>query len=101
MTKQNQPHNNSNIGTRPNRIKFKPSLTKRTTDILEYADNVVTDIRAVEFAYANMHGNLKMMFNEPVNRKFVNAFDSNMELAKVIAKIDYEDPCDMCRYDES
>ena len=44
-----------------------------------------------------MHGNLKMMFNEPVDQKFVHAFNSTMEMAEITAKIDHEDPS----YDES
>ena len=48
-----------------------------------------------------MHDNLKMMFNEPVNQKFMHAFNLKMELAEMIAKIDHEDPSDMYSYDES
>ena len=83
MTKQNQRHDNANVDVRPNGIKFKPSLTKRRIDLLEYTDNVVKDVRAVKFAYPDMHGHLKMMFNEPVNRKVMHAFNSKVELAEI------------------
>ena len=101
MTKRNQRRDNANVGIRPNGIKFKPSLTKRRIDRLEYPDNLVKDIEAVKFIYADMHGNLKVIFYESVNRKFVHAFNSKMELAEMISKIDYEDPIDMYSHDES
>lgn len=47
---------------------------------------------------ADVHGNLKMMFNEPVNQKFAHAFKSKMELAEMIAKIFHEDTSDMHSY---
>ena len=53
------------------------------------------DIEAVKLAYVDMHGNFKMMFNEPVNRKFMHAFNSKMQLVEIIARIDNEDPSDM------
>ena len=101
MTKQNQQHDNANVGTRPNGIKFMPSLTKRRIHLPEYADNIVKDIEVVTFVYADMHVSLKMILNEPVNQKFVHAFKSKIELAKMIAKIDYEDPSDMNGYNLS
>ena len=47
---------------------------------------------------ADVHGNLKMIFNEPVNQKFAHAFKSKMELAEMIAKILHEDTSDMHSY---
>lgn len=35
MTKQNQRHGNANVGTKPNGIEFKSSLTKRRINLLE------------------------------------------------------------------
>ena len=55
----------------------------------------------MKFVYADMHGNLKIMFNERVNQKFVHALNAKIELAEIIAKINHEDPSDMCSYDES
>ena len=51
--------------------------------------------------YADVHGNLKIMFNEPVTRKFVHALNSKVELVEMVAKIDHVDPSDMYSYDES
>ena len=64
--KQNQQHDKTNVVTRPNRVKSKPSLTKRTIELLEYADAEEKDIKAVQFVYADVGGNLEM-FNEPIN----------------------------------
>ena len=64
--KQNQQRGKTNVVTRPNRVKFKPSLTKRKIELLEYADAEEKDIKAVQFVYADVGGNLKM-FNEPIN----------------------------------
>lgn len=55
----------------------------------------------MKFVYTDMHGNLKIMFNERVNQKFVHALNAKIELAEIIAKINHEDPSDMCSYDES
>ena len=79
------------IYIRPEILKF----WKRRINFLEYADNAVKDIEAVKLAYVDMHGNFKMMFNEPVNRKFMHAFNSKMQLVEIIARIDNEDPSDM------
>lgn len=35
MTKQNQQHGNANVGTKPNGIEFKSSLTKRRINLIE------------------------------------------------------------------
>ena len=101
MMKQNQLRDSRNDGTRSNIIKFKPLLAKKRINLLEYPTNVVKYIIAVKFVCADMHDNLKMMFNEPVNRKFMHAFKLKMELAEMIAKTDHEDPSDMHSYDES
>ena len=47
MTKQNQQHDNANVSTTPGGIKFKSSLTKRRTDLLEYVDDILKEIEAV------------------------------------------------------
>lgn len=101
MTQQDQQQDNAHVGTRPNGVKFKPSLSKRRINLHENADIVVKDIETVKFVSANMHGNLKIMFNERVNQKFVYALNAKIELAEIIAKINHEDPSDMCSYDES
>ena len=55
----------------------------------------------MKFVYADMHGNLKIMFNERVNQKFVHALNVKIELAEIITKINHEDASDMCSYDKS
>lgn len=47
MTKQNQQHDNANVSTTPDGIKFKLSLTKRRTALLEYVDDILKEIEAV------------------------------------------------------
>ena len=101
MTKQNQQHDNANVETRPNGIKFKPSLTKKRISLLEYDDSVVKDIKAMRFVSADIHSNWKLMFNKPINRKFMHTFNSKMELAEMIARIDHEDPSEMYSHGES
>ena len=54
MTKQNQLHDNANVGTRPNSRKSKLSLTKGRIGLLEYAENIVKDIEAVKFGSLSM-----------------------------------------------
>ena len=55
MTKQNQRHDNSNVGLRPKGIKFKPSVTKRVIDILEYTDDIVKEIKAANRSYVFLY----------------------------------------------
>ena len=55
MTKQNQRHDNANVGVRPEGIKFKPSVTKRVIDILEYTDEIVKEIKAVNRSYVFLY----------------------------------------------
>lgn len=55
MTKQNQRHDNANVGVRPEGIKFKPSVTKRVIDILEYTDDIVKEIKAVNRSYVFLY----------------------------------------------
>ena len=50
----------------------------------------------MKIVLADIHSNLKMIFNHFVNQKFVHVFNSKMELAEMIAKmiIDHEVPRD-------
>ena len=101
MTKQNQQHDNANVGARSKGIKFKPSLTKKRINLLQCYDNVVKDIKAMKFVYADIHSNCKLMFNKSINRKFMHTFNSKMELAEMIARIDHEDPSEMYSHGKS
>ena len=55
-------------------IKFKLFITKRRIKLLSYAEELIGHIEEIKFAYADMHGNLKLLFNEPMNRKYAYDF---------------------------
>ena len=69
-------------------IKFKRSLTKRRIKLLSYAEELIGDIEEIRFAYADMHGNLELLLNEPMNRNYAYDFTTPTELAEIISKLD-------------
>ena len=52
-------------------IKFQPSLTKRRVKLFGLANKRFREVDQVKFAYADMHGNIKVMLRSPVQRKYV------------------------------
>ena len=61
-----------------NKVKLKPSLTKRRQDILEEANQALAERREsqeeipVQFAFADVHGNLKALMKDNMQPKFQN-----------------------------
>ena len=56
--------------------------------MLLYTEKLIGDIEEIKFAYADMHGNLKLLLNKPINRKYASDFTTPTELAQIISKLD-------------
>ena len=52
-------------------IKFQPSLTTRRRKLLELANEKFAGVDQIQFTYADMHGNIKVMLKSPVQRRYV------------------------------
>ena len=55
-------------------IKIKLSLTRKRRKTLTYAYKISGKLPNVKFFYADIHGNLKLRLNEPINNKIVYLF---------------------------
>ena len=62
---QKRKHQQIHVG-----IKFQPSLTKWRMNLLGLANERIREVDQVKFAYADMHGNIKIMLRSPVQRKY-------------------------------
>ena len=69
-------------------VNFKPSLTWRRIELLSNANDKIKDNDSVKFVYADMHGRLKIVLQNPLKRKFVYSFNTEIELDKTLSKLD-------------
>ena len=67
-------------------IKIKLSLTRRRRKTLTYAYKISDKLHNVNFIYADIHGNLKLRLNEPINNKIVYPFRDKQELLNLFKK---------------
>ena len=77
-------------------IKFQSSLTKRHVKLLGLANERFREVDQVKFAYADMHGNIKVIMKSPVQRKYVLRIQSEKDIANIFSKLD----CEYERFDE-
>ena len=81
-----------NIGNR--KIKLRPSLTKRRQDLLEEANRKIQeepDAIPVRFAFADVHGTLKVLMKDVITRKFQN-FNSMVDFHHIVSDVGFTDP---------
>ena len=69
-------------------VNFKPSLTRRRIELLSNANDKIKDNDSVKFDYADLHGTLKIVLQNPLKRKFVYSFNTEIELDKILSKLD-------------
>ena len=67
------------------RLNVQPSLSRNRTDLLKKANEAIEGNENFKFAYADMHGNLKLILNKPLNRKFVKHFRSEDGIINIIS----------------
>ena len=74
-------------------VKLRPSLTRRRSELLE---EVNTEIEAdkslpVQFAFADVHGTLKVLMAEGITPKF-QGFNTMLEFRRIIDGVGFSDP---------
>ena len=67
-------------------IKIKLSLTRKRRKTLTYAYKISDKLPNVNFFYADIHSNLKLQLNEPINNKIVYPFRDKQELLNLFMK---------------
>ena len=76
-------------------IKFRPSMTKRRQDLLEEVNNHIKDSSEpnfpVEFAFSDVHGNLKVLMKEGVTPRF-QSFNTIIEYYGILNKVNFTQP---------
>ena len=78
-----------------NRIKLRPSLTKRRQDLLDEVNKRISestdpDIQ-VKFAFPDVHGTLKVLMKEGITPKY-QTFNSLIEYYSILNKVGFADP---------
>ena len=64
-------------------VNFEPSLTRRRIELLSNAKHKTKNNDLVKFAYRDMHGTLKIVLQNPLKRKFVYSFNTEIEFDKI------------------
>ena len=73
-------------------IKISPSLTTRRKKILTEAHDLVSSVSSVHFVYADIHGDLKVRFNEAdKDGRYVVKFNTTDDLAEIIRGLDFSE----------
>ena len=71
-------------------IKFQPSLTTRRRKLLELANEKFAGVDQIQFTYADMHGNIKVMLKSPVQRRYVLQIHTKNDIANILSWLDCE-----------
>ena len=66
--------------------KTRLSLTRKRRKTSTYAYKISDKLPNVNFFYADIHGNLKLWLNEPINDKIVYPFRDKQELLNLFKK---------------
>ena len=70
-------------------IKIKLSLTRKRTKTLAYAYKISGKLPNVNFFYVDIHGNLKLRLNKPINNKIAYPFRDKQELFNLFKKFEW------------
>ena len=78
-----------------NRIKLRPSLTKRRQDLLDEVNKSISESNdpdlPVKLAFPDVHGTLKVLMKEGLTPKF-QTFNSIIEYHGILNKVGFTDP---------
>ena len=66
-------------------IKFQPLLTTRRRKLLELANGKFAGVDQIQFTYAGIHGNIKVMLKSPVQRRYVLQIHTKNDIANISA----------------
>ena len=71
-------------------VKSCTSLTRQQQNLLSYARNLCTEAEEINFIFSDINGNLKIRLKEPIGNRQVYSFQSKMEHAEILAKLDLD-----------
>ena len=74
-----------------NGLKFNPQLTKRRGKLLSDAIQIAEKVDEIDFAYANIHGDICVRFKEAVNGTESFSFTSKERLLQKLKDLDIVD----------
>ena len=66
------------------KVKLQPSLTRHQIGLLKFANSQFEGAKNIKFAYADMHGTLKVMLKTPVRNKSIVEFKPKMEVMEIL-----------------
>ena len=72
-------------------LNLQPSLSCNRIDLLRKANEAIEGNVNVKFAYADMHGNLKLILSRPLNRKYVTHLRSKEDIVNITSVCCQED----------
>ena len=70
-------------------IKIRLSLTRKRRKTPTYAYRISDKLPNVNFFYADIHGNLALRLNKPINNKIVYPFRDKQELLNLLKKFQW------------
>ena len=65
-------------------VKLQPSLRIYRIGLLKFANSQFEGAKNIKFAYADMHGTLKVMLKTPVRNKSIVEFKPKMEVMEIL-----------------
>ena len=67
-------------------VKLQPSLTRHRIGLLKFVNSQFEGAKNIKFAYADMHGTLKVMLKlkTPVRNKSILEFKTKMEVMEIL-----------------
>ena len=67
-------------------VKLQPSLTRHRIGLLKFINSQFEGAKNIKFAYADMHGTLKVMLKlkTPVRNKSILEFKTKMEVMEIL-----------------
>ena len=69
-------------------MKLQPSLIRHRVGLLELANTQFVGTRNIKFAYADMYGALKVVFNTPIRNNPIFEFKTNIEEMEILTLAD-------------
>ena len=73
------------------RLNVQFSLSRNRIDLLRKANEAIEGNENFKFAYVDIHGNLKLVLNKPLNRKYIKHFRSEEDITNIMSAYCEED----------
>ena len=69
------------------KLNIRPSPTCQRLALSNRVNDKMQDNDYIEFAFADMHGNLKLILNEPIDNKYVYGFKTDEDIDETLSLI--------------